>query len=104
MSFESHVNPSPSVHQSMPSSRPAFASPVFHDGDFKNCTTHTRKPRPAARNAVPSAAVVFPFPSPVLTRTNERARFDALWGPVRGGVRALMAAAPADGGVQRERA
>src|SRR5260221_9144438 len=100
MSFESHVNPSPSVHQSIPRSLPAFASPTFHEGDFKNWTTHTRKPRPAARNAVPSAAVVLPFPSPVLTRTNELARSRAGCGPVFGGALrfgALTAAAPAGG-------
>jgi hypothetical protein len=34
-----------------------------------NCTTHTFHPRATARMAVPSAAVVFPLPSPVLTIT-----------------------------------
>src|SRR5205807_9294300 len=100
MSFESHVNPSPSAHQSIPRSLPAFASPTFHDGDFRNWTTHTRKPRPAARNAVPSAAVVFPLPSPVLTKTNDVARLRAGRGPVLGGAMrfgVLTAAAPAGG-------
>jgi len=31
-----------------------------------------RIPWPSARNAVPIAAVVFPFPGPVLTRINPR--------------------------------
>src|SRR2546423_1072269 len=105
MSFESHVKPSPSAHQSVPRSLPAFASPAFpsptcQDGDFRNWTTHTRKPRPAARNAVPSAAVVFPLPSPVLTKTNDVARLRAGRGPVLGGAMrfgVLTAAAPAGG-------
>jgi hypothetical protein len=71
MSDESHVNPSPAVHQSMPSVVLAFCSPVRHLPDFTNCTMQTRHPAALARIAVPNAAVDFPFPSPVFTNTSE---------------------------------
>ena len=55
------MNPSPVVHQSMPSVALAFCSPVRHVPDFTNCTTQTRHPAAAARIAVPNAAVDFPL-------------------------------------------
>ena len=35
-----------------------------------NCTINTLSPCPTARKAVPKAAVVLPFPGPVLTMIN----------------------------------
>ena len=48
MSFESHVNPSPSDHHSTPSDRPAASSPERHFPDFTNCTTATFQPAETA--------------------------------------------------------
>src|SRR5690606_35294924 len=85
MFSESQVNPSPSAHQSTPSSRATFSSPTLHSPDLRNWTTATFQPRAMARITVPNAAVDFPFPSPVLTRTRDEARSVALGGGVLGG-------------------
>ena len=59
--------------------------------ELRECEVRLLQPetssnRPRLRNAVPCAAVVFPFPSPVLTKTNDGARSRAARGPVFGGV------------------
>ncbi len=68
MSSAPRVQPAPSGTTSIPSrakaatSPPSVASPVF-----MNWNMPTRIDRPAARRRSPTAAVVFPFPSPVFT-------------------------------------
>ncbi len=62
------TNPSPVVTSSSSgASREAAAfsptaSPGGHSPDFVNCSMQTGQPRPTARSASPSAAVVLPFP------------------------------------------
>src|SRR5581483_7491223 len=69
-SEESQVKPSPIAHQSTPSrSRLTASSPTFHSPDLRNWITATFQPRATARSTTPNAAVDFPLPSPVLTRT-----------------------------------
>src|SRR5215471_3373189 len=51
-----------------------------------NCSISTRMPLPTARNAVPMAAVVLPFPGPVFTMMSPRrmsgiTKFDCTYGP-----------------------
>ena len=73
-SAESHVKPSPIDHQSTPSCRQTFSSPVCHLPDFRNWTTATGQPRPTPRITTPIAAVVLPLPGPVFTSTSDGAR------------------------------
>lgn len=70
MSFESQVKPSPIASIRMSSFFAARCSPKRAVECLMNWNIRTRKSRPQARNRIPSAAVVFPFPSPVLTMTS----------------------------------
>jgi len=85
MSFESHVNPSPSDHQSTPKERAAISSPERHAPDFTNCTTATLPPAETERSITPIAADDLPLPAPVWTRTRDVTRFDARTGRRVGG-------------------
>src|SRR5689334_17816691 len=68
----SQVKPSPSGVISTPSCRAATCSPYSVAALLMNCSIATRIPRPDARSRMPSAAVVLPFPSPVLTMSSPR--------------------------------
>src|SRR3712207_1814721 len=67
-------NPSPHVHQSMPSWLQTFPSPVRHWPDVVNCTTPQSHPRAMPRVSLPKAAVDFPLLLRVLTITFEDTR------------------------------
>jgi len=56
----------------MPMRSAAFSSPVCRFSFLMNCTIPTLISRPQARIISPRAAVVLPFPSPVLTITRPR--------------------------------
>ena len=73
------ARPAPSARISTPSRRAVRCSP-WSAMFFTNWSIPTRIPRPAARSMTPSAAVVFPFPSPVLTMRSP-------WRCSRGGTR-----------------
>src|SRR5579859_2075809 len=69
------VNPLPPTSTSIPGRylRIASRSPVFQE-PLMNWTTLTGSSLPAARSARPNAAVLFPFPFPVKTRSSPRRR------------------------------
>ena len=72
----SQVKPSPigRISMSGASRSASFFSPVFHF-PLMYWTMKTLKPLPRRRKARPSAAVVFPLPSPVLTMIRPCRRF-----------------------------
>src|ERR1041385_5305067 len=78
LSVDSHVKPSPRGCHSISSCPASLRSPAFHFPPLTNWITPTRQPRAQPRTIAPNAADDFPLPWPVLMRTSDCSREDAI--------------------------